>query len=293
MRTPPALRRLVLIAAVGGASTSTALPLLAEDAPPAASTAAVSATSQCVEGPGAPPSDPSRVTRVVPGASPTDASPAGASPPPEPSLDEPPVPGAPARVLLEGGLFAGVSGRMDDPPVLDATRRAGLVLGGSLFVWPSRLLAFGISYAHTDLHRGETPASSLDSVVVDYETHTALAEARVVPIRFSSVALYAAIGAGLAWQTASLRASFVPVDGQAGGSFSCAAGSGAELAFRGAIGMKARLTRAVSLLLDASFLGYRLSADVLDGCAPGAGTAQTLVLRAGLTYDIDISRFVR
>jgi hypothetical protein len=161
-------------------------------------------------------------------------------------------------------------------------------------VWPSRLLSFGVAYAHADLHRAETPATSItETIKVDHDAHTLLAEARVVPIRFSSVALFASLGGGLAWQSVSLRATFVPVDGSVGGSVACSAGSGAEFAFRGALGMKARVTRAASLLIDASFLGYRLSADVLGNCSPGAGTAQTLMLRAGLTYDIDITRLAR
>jgi hypothetical protein len=75
--------------------------------------------------------------------------------------------------------------------------------------------------------------------------------------------------------------------------FSCSAGSGAEFAFRAAVGVKARLGRSVSLLADGGFVGYRFSSEVVGDCAPGAGTAQTVMLRAGLTYDLDISRFVR
>lgn len=291
-----------LAAACGAAALLVASPPRAEAQAPSAAPAApspvpVSATSQCVAGPGAPPADPTKVTRVVPGqpsAPPTTtSSSSAAAPPEEPSLDDPPSPGAPPRVLLEAGLFAGVSARFDDPPFLQATRRAGPVLGGSLFVWPSRLLSFGAAYAHVALGRVESPSTSLDAIAIDHEASTLLAEARVVPLRFSSVALYAAIAGGLAWQSASLRAALVPVNGSPAASITCSAGSDAELAFRAALGMKARVGRAVSVLLDASFLGYRLSADVLDNCAAGAGTAQTLMVRAGLTYDIDITRLVR
>lgn len=298
VRLPLAPRRFGLPAAAFGAACAlVAGPVLADDPAPAPATVLVSATSQCVEGPGAPPADPSKVTRVVPGQ---PAAPAGAPsaagapvPPEEPSLDEPPSPGAPSRVLLEAGLFAGVSVRFDDPAFLETTRRAGLAVGGSVFVWPSRLLSFGVAYAHADLHRAENPKPSIDSIVIEHDAHTLLGEARVIPFRFSTVALFASIGGGLAWQTASLRAAFVPVNGSPGGSIRCSVGSGAEFAFRAALGMKARVSRAVSLLADASFVGYRLSGDVLDGCAPGAGTAQTLMVRAGFTYDIDISGFVR
>lgn len=290
-------RLLPLAGALGAACALLTGPLHAQDpapAAPAGSTVPLSATSQCVEGPGAPPADPTKMTRVVPGQPAVPAAAPDAPPPPEePPLDDPPAPGAPSRVLLEGGLFAGASIRFDDPPFLEPTRRAGLVLGGSLFVWPSRLLAFGASYAHVDLHRAETPRAAVDPIQIDYEAHTFLAEARVVPIRFSSIALFASLGGGLAWQEASLRATLVPVNGAPGASIRCDAGSDAELAFRGALGMKARLGRAASLLVDASFLGYRFSSDVLGSCAPGAGTAQTIMLRAGFTYDVDITRFAR
>lgn len=299
VRPPLAPRRFGLPAAAFGAACAlVARPVFADDPAPApVPTVPVSATSQCVEGPGAPPADPTKVTRVVPGqpAAPAGAPSAPGAPPPpeEPSLDEPASPGAPSRVLLEAGLFAGVSVRFDDPAFLETTRRAGLAVGGSVFVWPSRLLSFGVAYAHADLHRAENPKPSIDSIVIEHDAHTLLGEARVVPFRFSSVALFASIGAGLAWQTASLRAAFVPVNGSPGGSIRCSVGSGAEFAFRAALGMKARVSRAVSLLADASFVGYRLSGDVLDDCAPGAGTAQTLMVRAGFTYDIDISGLVR
>lgn len=309
MRPPPSPRRfLPLAAAVGGACILLAAPLRAQAPAPAPAGSAVplSPTSsvgnwgsgspagalrpkpQCVEGPGAPPADPTKVTRVAPGQ-----PPAPAAPPEEPSLDAPPAPGAPARVLLEGALFAGVSARFDDASFFETTRRVGPIAGGSLFVSPSRLLSFGAAYAHTDLNRNESPRTSTDVIALDYETHTLLAEARVTPLRFSSLALFASIGAGLAWQSVSLRAALAPIGTSPGASFTCRAGSNAELAFRGALGIKARFTRAASLLLDASFVGYRLTADILGDCAPGAGTAQTLMVRAGLAYDIDISKLVR
>jgi hypothetical protein len=282
-----------IAAPLAAACALAASPLRAADpAPvsPTVPTVPLSATSQCVEGPGAPPSDPTKVTRIVPG----QPAPASAPPPPEePSLDDPPTPGAPPRVLLEPAVFAGFSVRFDDPPFLETTRRAGLVLGGSLFVSPSRLLAFGATYQHTDLHHSDSPRGTTNVIAIDYDTHTLFAEARVVPIRFSSIALFASIGAGPAWQNASLRATIVGVNGMPGASVRCSAGSDADFAFRGALGMKARISRAASMLLDASFVGYRLSADILGSCAPGAGTAQTVMFRAGVTYDIDISKIVR
>jgi hypothetical protein len=196
-------------------------------------------------------------------------------------------------VKLELGFHAGASIRAADAPTLITTRRAGLALGGSAFVWTSRTLAFGVEYAHADLSRTETDPLSPSTVTVDHQAHALLAEARVAPFRFSSLSLFAYIGGGLVWQEASLRATFPPLDGQPGGSFACDAGSNAEFGFRAGIAAKARLGRSVSFLADASFLGYRFSSDVLDGCAPGTGTAQTIVLRAGFAYDLDISRTVR
>ncbi len=213
--------------------------------------------------------------------------------PEPPPIDAPAIPGAPDPVLLELGAHAGASVRVDDGPFLLTSRRAGLALGGSLFVWPNRTLAFGLEYAHADLDGVESPPGSIDVVSMDHAAHTLMAEARAVPFRFSVVSVFATIGAGLAWQTASTRATLPPRDGSLGGSFSCDASAGADFAFRAGLGLKARLTRAASLLVDADFVGYRFTTDLIDGCAFGAGTAQTLMLRAGVAYDLDISSLVR
>lgn len=290
-------------AAIALACACAASPLVAQTpatttpAPAAPSSAApavpLSPTSQCAVGPGAPPADPTKVTRVVPGSSSAPApAPAESSAPP-PNNEEEDAPDKPAPVRLELGVQAGVSVRADDPPVLTTTRRAGATLGGSAFVWTSRALAFGVEYAHTDLSRSETAPLSPTVVSIDHRAHALLAEARVAPFRFSSLSLFAYLGGGLVWQAASLRATFPPLEGDPGGSFQCSAGSNVEFGFRAGIAAKARITPSVSFLADASFLGYRFSSDVLDGCAPGTGTAQTLVVRAGLTYDIDITRMVR
>jgi hypothetical protein len=262
-----------------------AAPALAQAPPPASSAGQVplSPTSQCVEGPGAPPADPSKVTRVVPG----QAAPA---PPAEETYID--APNAPAGVLLELGAHVGGSLRLDDGPGALVSRRAGYVLGGSLFLWPTRSLAFGASYSYVDLSRSRSAPDAIDAVTVDYSIHALIGEARAAPFRFSSGAVFAIVGLGPAWQTASLRATLPPLNGFPGGSFSCSTGSNAELAFRGGIGVKARFSRAAALLADLTFTGYRL-AENLTECSVGAGAAQTLLLRAGITYDIDISSIVR
>lgn len=275
-------------------------PAATTSAPTAPASAApvvpVSPTSQCAVGPGAPPADPSKVTRVGSGGS-SPAAPAPAAttttsaPPPEEELED--APDKPARVRLELGVQAGVSVRADDPPTFTTTRRVGATVGGSAFIWTSRTLAFGLEYAHTDLSRSETAPLTPAVVSVDHRAHALLVEARVAPFRFSSLSLFAYIGGGVVWQAASLRATFPPLEGSPGGSLRCDAGSNAELGFRAGIAAKARISSSLSFLADASFLGYRFTSDALDGCAPGAGTAQTLVVRAGLTYDIDITRAVR
>lgn len=294
MRTPAPPRRFGLFpAAIGAACTLAAGPLLADEPSPAPATTPsavpLSPASQCAEGPGAPPADPSKVTRV-PAATDPRGRPIALDPKP---IDEPLTPDAPAPVLLEIGASAGASLRVDDGPFLLTSRRAGLGLGGSLFVYPNRTLAFGLEYAHADIDRVESPPGSVDAVVMDHAAHTVMAEARAVPFRFSVVSVFLTVGAGLAWQTASTRATLPPRDGSIGGSFACDVGSGADFAFRAGLGAKARLSRAASLLLGVDFVGYRFTTDLIDGCAFGAGTAQTLVLRAGVAYDLDISGLVR
>lgn len=281
------------VAPLAAQTTPPAAPAAPSSAQPAAATAPVSATSQCVEGPGAPPADPTKVTRVVPGQSTTSSPATPAAPEDSSAPAEVDDPSKPAPVLLEIGANVGLSVRFDDPPIFTTTRRVGAVVGGSLSVWTSRALALGLAYSHADLSRSETPPLSVDTISVDHRAHAFTAEARVAPFRFSSLSLFALIGGGLVWQEASLRATFPPRDGAPGGSFSCDVGSGAEFGFRAGIGAKAHLGGSFSFTADASFFGYRFSSGVQGDCAPGAGTAQTLMVRAGLAYDIDVSRFVR
>jgi hypothetical protein len=247
----------------------------------------VSPTSQCVEGPGAPPADPSKVTRVPAG---TDEH-GRPLPPEEPPIDEPVAGRAP--VLLELGAFAGGSVRVDDGPLAEMTRRGGLLLGGSAFVWPTRTWALGLTYAHVDLNRVEGSSGTGATARLDYDAHSLLAEARVAPWRVGPAAIFITVGAGLAWQTVELRGTLPSVDGQLGAPVSCSSGSNMEFAFRAGLGTKVRIGRAAALLVEGDFSGYRFSSDVLGDCAPGAGTAQTLLLRAGFAYDLDVSRFVR
>lgn len=305
MKAPPTSSRFGLFAAVFGAALLAApAALRAQEAPtgtsqpvssavfstPPPPSVPLSPTSQCVEGPGAPPADPSKVTRV-PG--PAGAPSTSAEAPPEPSIDEPARPDLPVPVLLELGAFAGVSARLDDGPYLNTTRRAGLVLGASAFVWPNRTLAFGLDYAHADLDRVESAPGSADLVAVDHRAHTLMLDARFVPFRASSVSVFLGIGAGFAWQGASTHATLSPRDGFLGGSFQCDVNAGADFAFRAGLGAKARVGRAGSFFGGLDFVGYRLTSDLLDRCAYGAGAAQTLMLRAGFAYDLDISRLVR
>ncbi|MFO0590048.1 MAG: hypothetical protein U0441_21080 [Polyangiaceae bacterium] len=213
--------------------------------------------------------------------------------PPEPYIDELPSPDARDPVLLELGVHAGASIRGDDGGFTSMTKRAGFAIGGSAFVFPTRFLSFGLDYMHADLDTVESAPGTAASVAMDHSAHTLMLEAKVVPFHFTSASIFLAVGGGLAWQSVATRASLPPVDGSTGGTFACSASGSADFAFRVGLGVKARVTRAASVLFAGDFVGYRLSGDLLDQCGFGAGTAQTLMLRAGLAYDIDISRLVR
>lgn len=213
--------------------------------------------------------------------------------PREPYIDELPSPDARDPVLLELGVHAGASIRGDDGGFTWMTRRAGFATGASAFVFPTRFLAFGLDYMHADLDTVATPPGAAANVAMDHSAHSLMFEAKVLPFHFTSTSIFLAIGGGLAWQSVTTRATLPPVDGDTGGSFTCSASGSADFAFRVGLGVKARVTRAASLLFAGDFVGYRLSGDQLGECGFGAGTAQTLMVRAGLTYDIDISRVVR
>ena len=283
-RSTPLLTAAALLAA------GLAAPSLHADqpAPSAAPTVPLSATSQCDEGPGAPPADPSKVTRVPANGSP---QPAAAAPAEEPAID---APGEPDRILLELGANLGASVRLNDSPELTTANRAGLALGGSMLLWPSRSIGAGVTYTFADLSSSTTPPLSPDVIHVQYGVHALMAEVRAAPFRLSpSLSLFAVVGGGLAWQTGSLQATLAPIGGSSGGSITCGFGSNAELAFRAGLGLKARLGRAGAVVVDGTFTGYHLSSEVIGDCWYGTGTAETLMLRAGLAYDLDVTRVFR
>ncbi len=277
-----------LVASWGLFSAASALAQTEPQAPP--SVLPASATSQCVEGPGAPPADPTKVKRVVSSSAKADETVAEQTSAPSNFID---AKDAKARTFLEVAAFSGFQVRMDDPQTLVLTGRAGPVLGGAAFVWPTRVIGFGVGYTYADLGRTESVATSPTVVAADYSGHALLAEARVAPFRFNSAVLFASIGGGLVWQHVSLVATFPPLDGQPGGSFRCDAGSNVEFGFRAGVGIKAQIAAALTFVGEASFQGYRFTSDVLSSCAPGAGTAQTLMARFGLAYDINVTRAVR
>ena len=54
-------------------------------------------------------------------------------------------------------------------------------------------------------------------------------------------------------------------------------------------GIEVPMGSSVSFVADASFDAYRLSSDIIEYCAPGAGSTSAFLLRVGLTYRYDLS----
>ena len=72
------------------------------------------------------------------------------------------------------------------------------------------------------------------------------------------------------------------------GGFGCTSSDSVNVALRFGGGVEFPVTSNVSLITDATFDAYRLSSEIIQFCAPGAGATSSLLVRVGLAYRFDI-----
>lgn len=185
-------------------------------------------------------------------------------------------------------LFGG-SVRIDDAPLFDITQRAGGNLGLG-FLFKIKPFSFGLSYEHTGLGREDSGIGPYGLVRIDRALDTLYASLKFHLPALSWGTPYFGIGAGFTWQEANMRGIYL-IDTGASGSvtFSCSGSDSFNGALRVGGGIEIPLTSNVSLLTDIAFDAYRLSSDVIQLCAPGAGATSAFLFRAGFNYRFDIT----
>jgi hypothetical protein len=216
-------------------------------------------------------------------------------PPPLPAYVAPaPPPGAPVRdpITLDFGPHAGFGYRFSGTAGLPITSRYGGAIGGSIAVAPSPSYAFGLGYEHLTLG-SEHGVGDVADVELSRTLDVVSASIRLAFLRLDRLMLVAQVGPGLAFQ--GVDASVVVFQGASGrpSGFNCHETAGPGLALRAGLGMEARINRGLWFTLETVLDNVHTSSDILGTCAPGAGTVSTVGLRAGFTYRLDVTRFLR
>lgn len=210
------------------------------------------------------------------------------------AVDPPPprtvTPADPVKIDL--GLHLGGVHRLGDAPAFAITDRAGVSFGASAFVAPSRRFSFGLAFEHAGLG-GEKSEGDGGSLTFTRDVNVLWAGLRAYVINTDAVQLGFLIGPGIAWQGVRADGLVTPGIGVLPSVYSCAGSDSANIALRAGIGARIAFGSGFSFLADASFDSLRLSSDVVDGCAPGAGTVSLIGARAGFGYTFDVTSYVR
>ena len=186
-------------------------------------------------------------------------------------------------------FLAGGAVRIYDAPLFKITQRVGGNFGIG-FAYQMQPISLGLSYEYTGLGREDSGVGPFGFVQIDRSLDTLWAS---VKVRFSGPTWgtpFFGVSIGGTWQDATTRGIVLLDRGASGGvTFGCTASDTINLAFRAGGGVEFPLSSSVSFITDASFDAYRLSSDVIQFCAPGAGSTSSLLVRVGLAYRFDMS----
>jgi hypothetical protein len=179
--------------------------------------------------------------------------------------------------------------RVGDAPLFDVDRR----LGGSFGLGVGYLfhpLAIGLSYERTGFGAERTDVGPFGAARVARALDAVWISMRVRLTGAEPVVPFLGVGLGAAFQSATLGGVFLSPGGTAAPTvFGCSARDGMNLALRALAGAEVPLGKAVSFTGEASFDAYRLSSEVIEGCVPGAGSANAISVRLGFVYRFDRS----
>jgi hypothetical protein len=197
------------------------------------------------------------------------------------------APGAPLALDLSGSF--GIAARLDAPPAFEPVRTVGSRIGMGAGLFLSRRFSLGVGYEHLDLGVEDTGELPTGRASLEHDVDVLLARLRLYLFRATRLGIYAGVGAGIAWQQVEAVGEATASDGSGFRlPFLCSGADSAGLALRGELGVDAEVRSDLVLSLGGVFDGMGLGDEVLDGCAPGAGSAQLLGLRSSLGYRFDL-----
>ncbi len=205
------------------------------------------------------------------------------------SPNPPSTPREPDKTNFTAFVLAGGAVRIDDAPLFNITQRVGGNFGVG-FAYKIQPISIGLSYEYTNLGREDSGVGPYGFVQIDRSIDTLWAS---VKVRFAGPTWgtpFFGVAVGGTWQDATIKGVALLDRGASGAvTFGCTSSDSINLAFRAGGGVEFPLSPNVSFITDVSFDAYRLSSDVIQFCAPGAGSTSSFLFRLGLTYRFDMA----
>lgn len=195
----------------------------------------------------------------------------------------------PAKTGFVPFILAGGAVRIDDAPLFNITERVGGNFGLG-FLYKFRPFSLGLSYEHTGLGKEDSGVGPYGFVQIDRSLDTVYASLKVHLSGIHWGTPYFGIAAGGTWQDANMKGIVLLDRGISGGTnLSCSSSDTINVALRVGGGVELPLTNNVAFVTDVAFDAYRLSSDIIQYCAPGAGATSAFLFRAGLAFSFDMT----
>lgn len=186
-------------------------------------------------------------------------------------------------------VLVGGTVRLDDAPQFPITERVGGNFGIG-FLYQIKAVSFGLSYEYAGLGEEDSGVGPYGFVQIRRSIDSVLASLKVNFSGLSWATPYVGVAVGGTWQDATMNGVVFPDGGVSGGvPFTCSSSDTISLALRLGTGLAIPLSPKVSFLTDASFDAYQLSSDIVQYCAPGAGSTSNFLFRVGLSYHFDMA----
>jgi hypothetical protein len=185
-------------------------------------------------------------------------------------------------------LAVGIGLRADDPPLFEPDTRVVPSIEAGLDLFLSRRTSLFLHYQRVALARERSGLLATGQVQLSRSVDSLWGGLRLDPLRSEAAAGYLRLGAGLAWQHLdAVGLAWAPVTPAVHTPISCGA-TALGFGIRAALGVDIPVGTALRFVGEAGADNYRLTSEVIGGCAPGAGTATLVGLRAGFAYGIPL-----
>ena len=203
------------------------------------------------------------------------------------SLASPALADEPPETTLAPEVRAGIKGRFGSSSGIDGAELAGLSYGLGAWLSPTRLYSLGLAWERGGLGSEHTGPSD-NSLRVERSSDTLWLGGRAYPLRSDHLGLFVALRLGATWQHLDASGTRAGDGFGPGAVFSCSASDGPGFALGGGVGLTLDIDRQLAFVTEVEGSAHRLTSEVLDGCALGAGSVTAVGAHLGFAYRFDL-----